>query len=300
MNETPSSPSITSKRSHSDLDKSEIPKKIPKLLSDASASTSSIGDNELRQRHVEKGLLRPLNNFSVVLRFHTSPVWILALDPQYIDFIYMPDHSSWSDFQRALSHDFNNSVLIKALLQLTPAKFIFGPVPSSAHSYLNLFSGPLSYLHFLYDPLSTSPTIFLVQGHSQLRKLPPSALSLSRLTHKSVGGVTSFTILCSTQNLPAFTPELTSLRRRLGSIIDHSIRQATVVTFPCLLPHLTLSQFLLVSHLDTNILVPSNFSASGFGIRQLHTHELLITFGFPLSYHHITIAPSDLLSVIPL
>lgn len=275
--------------------------KRPKFDHDHSMiSSCDLNSNALRGRHVEHGLLSQLSQFSVVLRFETFPIWILSLDCQFITCIYLPDYPSWSSFQRSFSHNFHNKLLLKALLQLTPSKFQFGSLPASTNSYLHLYSGSLPYLHSLYEPSSYTPCIFLVHSHTNVRTIPPSPLTLSCINHKSVGGVTTFISLWSSQNLLNFTPMLTGLRRRLSSIIDHSIRSSTSISLPLLSHHLTLNQFLPVSHLEASVLVPSPFSASGFGIRQLSTAELLIAFGFPLSFHHVDFHVSDLSPLVPL
>lgn len=220
--------SSSTKRSLSHTPTDPSNSKRPKPSTDT-VSYSSIQSHVLRSRQIEQGLLRSLLPFSVVLRFEAFPIWILALDPQFITHIFVPQFSCWSSFQRAFSHSFRNKLLLEALLQLTPSKFHFGELPRDACLHLHLYSGSLSYLHGLHTSSSNIPTIFLVHPRLHLRTLPPSPLPLSRITHKSVGGVTNFTTIWSTTNFPNFSPHLTGLRRRIGSIIDHSNRPTALL-----------------------------------------------------------------------
>ena len=175
------------------------------------ASSVDLNSTILRARHVEHGLLHHLSSFPVVLRFETFPIWVLSLDPQFITCICLPDYPSWTSFQCAFSHSFNNKILLEALRQLTPSKFHFGGLPSIANSYLHLYSGSSHFLHTLYEPSSNTPCIYLVHAHTHVRIIPLSPLIFSRINHKSVGGVTTFTSLWSSENLH-FTPILTGLR----------------------------------------------------------------------------------------
>ena len=293
------SPSFKHSLHHTFQDPS-APKRLRLSAGVSISSSSSLRSQVLRSRQIEQDLLRSLFRFSVVLRFEAFPIWILALDPQFITHIFVPEFSSWSSFQCAFSHSFRNKLLLEVLLQLAPSKFYFGELPSTACSYLYLYSGSLSYLHSLYVSSSNIPTIFLVHPRLHSRSLPSSPLSLSRITRKSVCGVTNFKTIWSVQNLSNFSPNLTGLRRRLGSIIDHSNRKATSIFLPYSEPHLTLNQFLPVTHLNANILVPSTFAASGFGVRKLTSSELLIAFGFPSTFGHLSVEPSDLIPIVPL
>ena len=251
-------------------------------------------------RHVEREILQTLPKFSVLLRFKHFPIWILSLDPQFLLNIYLPDFSSWTSFQRAFTHTFHNPVLLEALLLLTPNKFIFGSLPSPSDPTLHLFSGSVVYLNSIFDSSSLTPTLYLIDEHSNPRQLPSSSFQLSRISHKAVGGVTTFHTMWGSSNIPNFRPIVTSLRRRLGSIIDHSIRSGHTTVLPVLAPHLTLDIFLPIHHLDAQVLLPSHFSASGFCLRKLQHNELFIAFGIPSHYHHLHPPLSAFSPIIPL
>ena len=265
---------------------SDSSKKAPKLSDLSSPSISSDVDRldthstVKAMRHVERGILKTLPTFSVLLRFENFPAWILALDPQFLHNIYLPAFSCWISFQRAFTHTFHNPVLLEALLLLTPNKFIFGSLPSPSDPTLYLFSGSVVYLNSIFESTSSHPTLYLVDEHLNPRQLPSLSFPLSRISH--------------------FLPTVTSLRRRVGSIIDHSVRSGQATVLPVLTPHLTLDNFLPLHHLDAQVLITSHFSASGFCLRKLQHHELLIAFGIPSHYHHLHPPLSAFVSIIPL
>lgn len=134
--------------------------------------------------------------FIVSLRFQSFPVWFIGLNPQLISTIYLPDYTNWSYFQRDSIPNFHNPILLEALLRLTPSKFAFNSVPSSASS-LYLYSGSVEFLNSRHDEVSTHVSLFLLDTHCNPRKLPTSALTFSRITHNMVGGMTNYSTLWS-------------------------------------------------------------------------------------------------------
>lgn len=300
MNEELSNSANHKKRSHSTVHDSVQDRDLHSSLLSAPMPSEDLHDDNKRQRHSEHGLLLSLSPFSVVIRFETFLTWILALDPNFIQFIYLPDFICWMDFQKGLTQRFHNKLLVESILSLTPSKFVLGNLDSNVSLLLHLYSGSLAFLHRPLDPTSSVLTISIVDNNFYCRSLPPSPLAFTRLSHKSVGGVTNTYLMWSALHMQNYTPHTTTLRRRIGSIIDLSIRSSRSVGLPISSPHLTTNQLLPKNHLGADICVPSAFSASGFGLRKLHSSELLVAFGFPMRYHHLPIHPSDLEPIIPL
>lgn len=139
----------------------------------------------------------------------------------------------------------------------------------------------------------------MVSGHNVYRSLPTVPISLQRITHKVVGGVTNFQTLFGFRNIDV-NPALTTLRRKLGSVLDYSIRPARVASsFPSQ-AHFTQSSILPVSKLSANIFFHTSFSATGLGVRSLASHELTIVFGLPSHFSSESLSLSAFNSITPL
>ena len=161
-----------------------------------------------------------------------------------------------------------------------------------------MISGSLQFLQ-LVPPILSLLYLYIVDRHFRDRSLPPCSLPLHRLTYKSVGGVSSFQTVWASTHLQ-FVPKLTSLRRRIGSILNCGARPDCIVSsFPSSF-HLTESSILPWEHLSAPVFFHTFFAHTGFGSRCLSPAELSVAFGLTSHLHASASSATDFLPLVPL
>ena len=249
-------------------------------------------------KQVEFGFLPPFGVFNFVLRFEGSPVWLPALDTNFVHFIHVPQFPTWTAFQHFLLSDRQrHGIYIHATSLLTPDRFKFDDTPSVEYPTLHLHSGSLAYLCGF--PPVHSPVISILNNHLKCRKLPSAPFILHRLTHKVVGGVTTFETLWFSHNV-SFTPSTTTLRRKISSVIDHSLRPTRCIQDHHASSFLEASKSLPFCALDSSIVYRTPFCASGLGVRPLSSQELHVAFGLPSPFHNLDLPSSTFSSLVPI
>jgi hypothetical protein len=144
-----------------------------------------------------------------------------------------------------------------------------------------LVSGDLSFLDQASLRFAEHETLFLLSWHWK-GKCSCNGPAKRRLTHLAFGGPTHFVALFGSQGVHAHPLE-TDLRRSVGHVFDYGLRPEPVVSIDPL-DHpgtISLDSVLHPADLGRDVLHPTAFYASGWGIRALTADELGIAFGFP-------------------
>jgi len=243
-----------------------------------------------KHKLVETGILSTYSPIAVEIRFENAPVWLFALHPSFVEKIYFPMLTNEQDLSMSMQSYPDTLLIVKEHLskfRLSALNFnsTITPLLSTSHlssSNIVLISGSLTFLDTQIHSIQGSPFMYISEKHIKIRRIPQFRLRLHRLKHEVVGGASKFESLWCT-NIPDFLPQLSTIRRDIACYIDHSIRP-TPVGLEGLSPLLT-HQYdrLHPQRLDNLVLVNSDFTATGFGKRNLTDLELGAIFGFPSS-----------------
>ena len=245
-----------------------------------------------RKRKVEEGIFQQLQPVHFNIWFETTPCWILPLVSNMMLSLSFPQFESLTSLLSSLMSVPGGSLyvnIVKVLGKETTLKFSNELVD---HDSLNLISGTFTFLTSVMTTIHSSKQprfIFIMDRHSRLRSLPQFDFLLRRIKHSHFGGATKFESVWCCGGLH-FSPKYTSIRRRLYSYLDFSIRSKPILS-DGLAPvsHLELLHPLA---LGANVSMPSDFASSGLGYRKLSLGELSNLFGLPHQYHQFVSAQS--------
>ena len=96
-------------------------------------------------RQTEKGIITQKNKLSVAMVFQGNPIWLLALEPNYVEKIFMVDFSSFSQLAKYLTDKDLDFTLYNSLVSyLGRTSFIFKPPPKDI---IHLISGDVLFLN---------------------------------------------------------------------------------------------------------------------------------------------------------
>ena len=190
--------------------------------------------------------------------------------------IFVPSCTSFSSLNCCLQqHKIDTGLYNHFITSLGRNSFIFSS-PIGHVTYL--VSGTIPYLNEQSKWIRQKKGIFVTDSHTRFRRgLPKSLLGFQRLTHTMVGGATTFEVVYAYTPI-MLTPQFTSLRRRVGDFMDHSLPPTSIVPISPAISH---TMLLPVQHLTGYIHFPTHFSHNGFGCRQLTPKEQLALFGLP-------------------
>ena len=244
-------------------------------------------------RQSESGYIPRRQPFSVVLINQTNPVWLLGLEPRWIEYIFLVGCSSLSDLSDKITANQSDITLYNTLVNyLGRSTFKFTIPPTNT---LHLISGDVQFLNDQAITLRQEKGIFITDKHRHFRKIPPSPLNLARLHHHDVGRPTNFEILWSYHNLSCkFTPS--KLKRNISDFMSHSLGPTSETTTALYSPA---SKLLSVHHIDSLIQYNTRFTTSRIGYRVLSTDELKKMFGFSEFNQRITVLRTSF-PVLPL
>ena len=240
----------------------------------------------VRKRKVEEGTLFRLPLLTFVLFFESLPFWLLALDPPMIKSLIFPQFGSFQELKEKLLMTRSGTFYLHVLDEVKGNCSLKFSKENVDQDSLILISGSLTFFAKVVTTISTNSKFIFIRGeHSRLRVLPHFILKLHRVKHVQVGGATKFETVWGSKGL-VFTPKYTALRRRIYSYLDFSQRSKPVSlgTDTSLVSHLDL---LHPSVLSCNVSMPSDFAASGTGMRKLTVHELGNIFGLPHCYQSL-------------
>ena len=202
----------------------------------------------------------------------------------YVEKLYFPQWSSKNALSQFLNKSRDGPLFEAALTLFDQSLLTFKKCcnVSSCTTSLTLISGSLSFFSSVLDRSTEGQVIFLMDRHQRLRKVPSFSPLLRRIKHSNVGGATKFETFYSMINIEQ-TPVFSNITRDIASYLDYSIRtvQSVVEGTP-----FAINQFdrLHPHALYAKILVTSDFSCSGFGVRRLSQEELGTIYGLPSHY----------------
>ena len=96
-------------------------------------------------RQTERGIITQKKKLSVAMVFQGNPIWLLALEPNYVEKIFMVDFSSFSQLAKYLTDKELDFTLYNPLVSyLGRSSFIFKPPPKDI---IYLISGDVIFLN---------------------------------------------------------------------------------------------------------------------------------------------------------
>ena len=96
-------------------------------------------------RKTEQGIIAQNKKLSIAMVFQGNPIWLLALEPNYIDKIFMVDFASFSKLATHLTDNELDFTLYNSLVSyLGRSSFIFQSPPKNI---VHLISGDVNFLN---------------------------------------------------------------------------------------------------------------------------------------------------------
>lgn len=207
------------------------------------------------------------------LSFERLPAWLWTLRP-----------AEWSSILLSESdkHRLHQTHPILHKLYLDKFRVVNSPGCNSVGTEADVWwiSGSHEFIMSLMLP-SGVPTVAWVTGSSRRSPIPstPSNQWLN-VSHSKVGGCTTCRGKFSLNGLSSSVEIANDLTRTIGHIIKYSLRSKPCPVVPET-SHYCLSSKLSVNQLHKVVVVPSNFSATGWGCRLLEPAELANAFELP-------------------
>ena len=150
-----------------------------------------------KTRQTEKGIITPQHKLSVALVFQGNPIWLLALEPNYVEKIFMVDFGSFCQLAKHLTDKELDFTLYNSLVSyLGRSSFSFKSPPEDV---LHLISGNVNFLNEKASKHRIKRFLYCSDVHHKYRQaLPHSKILLRRMRHHHVGGATDFEVLWCT------------------------------------------------------------------------------------------------------
>ena len=222
----------------------------------------------------EDGILNLPARLRVAIIFETVPVWILRLNKEYLWEISFPHVKSFTKLRAII---LNNQGPVAAIVNyLGRSLFKFGKDTPPAD--ICLISGNITFLFKMFN-LVQCKALFITDLYYNPRRIPQGPIKLKRLSHKSVGGCTTFMVLYGKNFMPGQEFTFTSLRQTLKDFMDYSVPPIASL----LSPTIFLNSDNLMPHSCTDLVIKysTRFSKSGIGFRKLQEKELMNIYGLP-------------------
>ena len=138
------------------------------------------------ERNTERGIMLKLQKLSVACVFQRAPVWLLSLNVNTLEKVYMISVDSFNALTNHLTSNNCDTTLYNSIVShLSRNIFTFVTPPSDV---LYLVSGDVSFLNDQYELLREKRFIFTTDKHKIFRKVPVCWTPLRRLKHVQVGG----------------------------------------------------------------------------------------------------------------
>ena len=225
----------------------------------------------------ESGIFGEFASRNIVLFFENLPVWLLSLKTTLVKKLCFPQWKSRAELLHSLQKHIDGIFFTACLAKFDESSLTFKDDVCTGS--LILIGGSLDFYSSIVHLLVDEQSIYVMDPHQKLRKNPPFSPRLRRFKHSSVGGATKLETFYSMLGIHK-TSELSSIQRDISSYLDYSIREITSI--PSGATEFT-HQFdrLHPNALHAKIVVTSDFSHSGFGIRRLSPAELGAIYGVP-------------------
>ena len=141
-------------------------------------TTTFVGDNKVemeyeyevikKTRQTEKGIITQKHKLSVALVFQGNPIWLLALEPHYVEKIFMVDFSSFTQLAKHLTDKELDFTLYNSLVSyLGRTTFIFQPPPKGI---MHLISGSVNFLNEKASMLRIKNFLYSSDVHHKYRR----------------------------------------------------------------------------------------------------------------------------------
>ena len=170
-------------------------------------------------RKTEKGIITRNKKLPIAMVFQSNPIWLLALEPNYVENIFMVDFESFSQLAKHLTDKELDFTLYNSLVSyLGRSSFSFKSPPEDV---LHLISGNIKFLNEKASKLRIKRFLYCSDVHHKYRRvLPHSKILLRRMRHYHVGGATDFEVLwCTHDDTDNTIPS--KLQRKMGDCIDY-------------------------------------------------------------------------------
>ena len=153
----------------------------------------------------ERGTVYLPQRLSSNVWFQTLSIWLLVLEPTFINKIHFPQFKSFSHlFNHLKTNNLQSNWINLKMHHLLRKNFLFNStaLPPS----LNLVSGNIEFWHDIHPRIDTHSSVFITEMHKRWRRLPfLLSLSIRQITHESVGGCTTYQSLFSFPLIPNCT-----------------------------------------------------------------------------------------------
>ena len=235
-------------------------------------------------RKTEKGIITRIKKLPIAMVFQSNPIWLLALEPNYVEKIFMVDFESFSQLAKHLTDKELDFTLYNSLVSyLGRSSFSFKSPPEDV---LHLISGNVNFLNEKASVLRIKRFLYCSDVHHKYRRvLPHSKFLLRRMRHYHVGGATDFEVLwCTHDGTDNTTPS--KLQRKIGDYIDYGNPPDSKLVQKSVIPHTAL---LPIKRIFDTISFPTHYIKSGLGNKKLTIKEFIPLFGLPTRTNRINL-----------
>jgi hypothetical protein len=232
-------------------------------------------------RQVERGVLQTPNRLKFFLQYERTPVWLLALDANIVEHLWIVGHPNSESFFGALDASTVDVNLFRAAVHnISSQRVSYSLNVPLRPDPVRLVSGSFVSVRRWTTHIS-NPTLVLCEDHIRSLSLCSKQLRNSGdfsgasggfrwlgLRHHTFGGVTKFQSILGT-NIPDFAPVRTALRRTIRHVIDYGIKPSWANPSRDQKSMLSLDDRLHPDYLTKPVLYPTHYSATGWGSRSL-------------------------------
>jgi hypothetical protein len=211
------------------------------------------------------------------------PMWLFALERSFCSEVVILGYDSARAYRSHLESVVSNPGLVyRAIAHLGLGRVAYSLDVKPPHDALVLVSGSVPFLQDVAAQMPTHPTLLLCTDHWRGRRVPSGPATWMKMRHRSFGGSTHFVALLGFVNLTC-VPVETQLRRPLGHIFEYGLRPAFShgPSLDSVSSALSLEDYLHPHDLTRQVLHPTTYYKTGWGIRCLTPEELGLAFGFP-------------------
>ena len=227
------------------------------------------------KRTQEEGTLLHDIAISIDLIFEKSPIWLLGLDKHFVKSLHVVGFNSMTEVVVHLGKlKLDVSFFNQALVTLGIGKVTTGQSVRKSPD-ITLVSGSLKFLNEQAIGLRKKKSLYVTEHHCNLRKIPKSTLTFSRLLHRKHGGTTNFCTMYAFTNVTNFSPAK-HFKRSFLEYLDLN----TPTSRLCPSKFISPEQPFPVQINNAWIKVPIGYGQQNCGYRTLTLNELKKIFDF--------------------
>ena len=232
-------------------------------------------------------------SISIDLIFEKSPVWLLGLDKHFVQSLHVVGFNTMTEVIVHLGKlELDVSFFNQAFVTLGISKVTTGQSVRKT-SDITLVSGSITFLNEQAIGLRKKKALYLTEDHCNLRKLPKTSLTFSRLMHRKHGGTTNFCAIYAFTHMENVTP-MKHFKRSFMEYLD--LNTPTSRSVPT--KFISTEQPFPIQQNNTRIKVPLGYGQKTFGYRRVTLDELKQIYGFSEPQRRWTIA-RDSFPIVP-